>query len=148
MRLVAPMLLLSLVAAPALAVQGVGPSQPPKPLTRSAAKARVGEMFVQSDPNKDGVVTRAEYDARLNKMLAERPVGSPKGPTAAQVKSIRATADASFIRTDANKDGKVTAAEMSAGPMAMFDRADVNKDGVLSPEEQMAGIRAMRQQQK
>jgi hypothetical protein len=148
MRLVAPLLLLSLVAAPALAVEAVGPKQPPKPLTRAAAKARVGEMFAQSDPNKDGVVTRAEYDARLNKMLAERPVGSPNGPTAAQVKAIRATAEASFARTDANKDGKVTAAEMSAGPMAMFDRADTNKDGVLSPEEQMAGIRAMQQQRK
>jgi hypothetical protein len=81
-------------------------------------------------------------------MLAERPVGSPGGPTAAQVKSIRAAADSSFARTDLNKDGKVTAAEMSAGPMAMFDRADTNKDGVLSPQEQMAGIRAMQQQRK
>ena len=108
----------------------------------------MAQLFAENDPNKDGVVTRAEYDARLERMLASRPVGSPGGPTAEQVKGIRASAAASFDRTDLNKDGKVSAAEMSAGPMAMFDRADVNKDGVLSPQEQTASIRAMKQQRK
>ena len=124
MRPVVPLLLLSLVAAPALAVETVGPQQPPKPLTRADAKARVGQMFAESDPNKDGVVTRAEYDARLTRMLAERPVGSPGGPTAAQVKSIRAAADSSFARTDLNKDGKVTAAEMSAIAASFADTSE------------------------
>lgn len=40
-----------------------------------------------------------------------------------------------FERADTNKDGKLTLAEASAGPLAMFDRIDTNHDGKISPEE-------------
>lgn len=40
-----------------------------------------------------------------------------------------------FDTIDADKDGKVTYAEMEAHRKAEFDAADANKDGALSPEE-------------
>ncbi|KRB79492.1 hypothetical protein ASE00_19880 [Sphingomonas sp. Root710] len=49
-----------------------------------------------------------------------------------------------FDRADANKDGKVSLAEASAGALAMFDRVDTNKDGTISPEEHKAARDAMR----
>jgi len=49
-----------------------------------------------------------------------------------------------FERADANKDGKVTLAEASAGPLEMFDKADANKDGTMSPDEHQAMRDSMR----
>ena len=49
-----------------------------------------------------------------------------------------------FERADANKDGKVSLAEASAGALAMFDRADADKNGTISPEEHKAARDAMR----
>ncbi len=49
-----------------------------------------------------------------------------------------------FERADTNKDGKLTLAEASAGPLAMFDKVDTNHDGTISPEEHKAAFAAMR----
>ena len=49
-----------------------------------------------------------------------------------------------FDRADANKDGKVSLAEASAGPLAMFDRVDTNHDGKISPEERSIAFEGLR----
>lgn len=49
-----------------------------------------------------------------------------------------------FARTDADKDGKVSLAEASAGALAMFDRVDTDHDGTVSPQEHDAARDTMR----
>lgn len=96
-----------------------------------------GERFKAADSNKDGALSRAEWDA------AQR-------------------ANDPFTRMDSNKDGKVTEAEMQAfgdmmraerggrkggrgegrgDPAAFFAAADGNKDGALSSAEWQAAGR-------
>jgi Ca2+-binding EF-hand superfamily protein len=52
---------------------------------------------------------------------------------AAEPKS--ATANAEFIKMDANKDGKVSASEHAAGAKQMFETMDANKDGKVTAAE-------------
>ena len=47
-------------------------------------------------------------------------------------------ADQFMQRFDANKDGKVTAAEYPKAALAAFDLVDTNKDGTLSAQEKQA----------
>jgi hypothetical protein len=42
---------------------------------------------------------------------------------------------------DTNKDGKISAAEYRAQPLANFDKADANHDGVLTAQELAAARR-------
>lgn len=49
-----------------------------------------------------------------------------------------------FEAADANSDGALTLAEMTAHALAMFDRADADSDGIVTPEERLAAHRAMR----
>lgn len=52
---------------------------------------------------------------------------------AAQAQPLRGAA--MFERLDADKDGKITKAEMSAGRERMFKRLDRNRDGVIDETE-------------
>lgn len=47
----------------------------------------------------------------------------------------------SFVKADANKDGKVTLAEAQAAALAEFDKLDTNKDGVLTAKERMEAMK-------
>jgi hypothetical protein len=40
-----------------------------------------------------------------------------------------------FDRSDADKDGRVSLAEMQQAALARFDRADLNHDGTITPDE-------------
>ncbi len=79
-------------------------------------KGRMGEHFKEMDTNKDGVVSKAEFDIAHDKHFAEM---------------------------DVNNDDKLTHEEMRAGHkkarkkrrLSPFDKADVNKDGMLDREE-------------
>lgn len=53
-----------------------------------------------------------------------------------------------FATLDADKDGKVTKAEIEAQKTARFEQADTNKDGKLSVEEMTAARDAMMAQRK
>jgi Ca2+-binding EF-hand superfamily protein len=53
-----------------------------------------------------------------------------------------------FSAMDADKDGKVTKAEIEAFRAARFAQADANKDGSLSPEEMAAAHDSMMAQRK
>lgn len=157
-------------AVPALAADQPRPA--PQPMTRAAVQQKIAERFARFDTNRDGVVTRAEYDAARTAMRAER-----QGKRFAKLDkdgngqvSREEFADrgdrgegrglgmrghgrhhgggmgrfGSFEMMDANKDGRVTLAEASARPLAMFDAADTNRDGTVTPEERQAARAAMR----
>jgi len=55
---------------------------------------------------------------------------------------------AMFGMADANKDGRVSLAEMQQTALQHFDRADLNHDGKVTPEERRQAWQQMRAQHK
>ena len=104
--------------------------------THASAAAKYNLEFNATDLNHDGVLTRAEVQARILKMQA---AGS-------RIDAVHAKrlADLWFDNADTNKDGKVTRAEGQALLARMFDRSDRNRDGQVDADEQAAAGRAMR----
>lgn len=122
----------SAIAAPAFAQDA--PPQPPRPGGTA--------MFDRLDTNKDGVITREEYNADVA---------------------------ARFAKLDTNKDGKISEEERQAAPgggMGMrgvtgdvtladmqtragqrFDRLDANHDGKIDKAEMDAMMARMRDRQ-
>jgi Ca2+-binding EF-hand superfamily protein len=85
-----------------------------------------------SAPKKSAVVALAVLGALMGTAaLAERGgmgMGGPGEGRGAMLMEM-------FEAIDADKDGKVTYAEMEAHRKAEFDAADANKDGALSADE-------------
>ncbi len=74
----------------------------------SLALAQPRRPLGWADVNRDGVITREEFD---------------------QVRARR------FERLDTNKDGVVTREEFMAAEVRAFERLDRNKDGKITPDE-------------
>jgi hypothetical protein len=113
------LLVLAGLATPALAQE-----------TRASASAKFKAEFAASDTNKDGVLTRAEVQARIGNMKV-----GPGRPDPVHAKRL---ADLWFTSADKNKDGKVTQAEAQALLAATFAKYDVNKDGKIGGDERAA----------
>ncbi len=93
-------------------------AQAPEPAGRPQDKARIDQRFMAADKDGDGALNRDE--ARLGM------------PALGRV----------FDQVDANKDGKVTRAELEAAFQARarrqyqdFESIDSNRDGVVTREE-------------
>jgi len=112
---------LLLAAAPAIAADKVDP--------------KIRAEFDRSDLNHDGVLSRAEVEARVDRM----DVGKTKMPAA----KAKAIAGAFFTTADANHDGKVTPGEMQGLFRALASRYDTNHDGVVSLDERAAARAAV-----
>jgi Ca2+-binding EF-hand superfamily protein len=54
-----------------------------------------------------------------------------------------ASVDKEFSMMDANKDGKVSAAEHAAGARSMFEQMDADRDGKVTAEEMAAAHQAV-----
>ena len=81
------------------------------------------ELHRLMDRDKDGKVTKEEWEAWKKKYAGQKPVAT----------AVR------YVELDTDADGNVVANEFIAvfGPesKAIFDKADKNKDGKLSKEE-------------
>jgi hypothetical protein len=108
----------------------------PGPLPRTEAQAMVKARFAIIDLNSDGTIDAAEAHAAAVAAAAEMD----RNPGRKIVSDIPGSGpdEGWFTRIDANRDGRVTLAELSAAPLANFDRIDANHDGILSPEERAA----------
>lgn len=164
----------ALVAIPAFALMPGGHHGEMAPQTRASAEALVKEHFAQIDANKDGSVTREEFDAsrakqreaRLDQRFAsmdtnkdgqisrdefntahkDRGEGMRGGGRhhGGKHEGGRMGRGGMFFAADANADGKVTLAEAQTKALQMFDRADANKDGTVTPEERKAAWQSMK----
>lgn len=88
-----------------------------------------------SAPKRTGIVAVALIGALMGSAaLAEQGemgMGGPGGPGEGRGAMLAEM----FDTIDADKDGKLTYAEMEAHRKAEFDAADTNKDGALSADE-------------
>lgn len=101
------------------------------------------------DADGDGKVSFAEYKAsQADAMLARLDTNKDDRITKDEAVNMAGGRGEGFIarlfeRTDANKDGVLTRAELETGAKRRFDAADNNKDGWLSRDE-LAGLRQNR----
>jgi Ca2+-binding EF-hand superfamily protein len=116
----------ALLATPALAADKPAPSAK----TAAAVSPRIKAEFARSDANKDGFLTRAEVQARVQRMDVGRSRMSP-----AQVQMLASTW---FTTADTNRDAKVSPAEMQRLLARIAGRYDTNGDGVVSVAERQA----------
>ena len=98
--------------------------------TRTSASAKFKAEFAASDTNKDGVLTRAEVQARIGQMKAGQGRLDPV--------HAKRMADLWFGSADRNKDGKVTQPEAQALLAATFAKYDANHDGKIGGDERAA----------
>jgi hypothetical protein len=119
----------ALVLAPVLLGASIGSALLAQE-TRASASAKFAKEFAASDTNHDGVLTRAEVQARIGHM----------GAGAQKIDPVHAKrlSDLWFDRADANKDGKVTQGEAQALLAATFQRYDANHDGKIGDDERAA----------
>lgn len=82
-------------------------------------------MFARADANKDGVVTRAEFESTGEQLRARMQ----------HLAAARGGASRLFANADSNKDGRISEAELEQDVLARFDRMDLNHDGTVTPEE-------------
>jgi EF hand len=104
----------------------------------------MGKMFEQMDADKNGSISRAEFDAA-------HAGGHHRGGHDMQMgrgdhdgMKMGRGGGRMMMMADADKDGRVSRAEAVSGALAMFDRADTDKDGILTAAERRSAWQAMR----
>jgi hypothetical protein len=102
------------------------------------------QFWTNADANKDGAVTKAEFDAArgarfttqdANKdgFLVQAEMAPPPG--AGGPPPGGGGGGGFGMRADADGDGKISKAEYLAGGTMQWDRADANKDGKVDKAE-------------
>ena len=82
-----------------------------------------GQIIQRLDANKDGILSRAEYQVALDMMA--RFAGADIAKRASQ----------RFDEDDANHDGQLSRSELDLGAQKRFTKADANGDGWLDKTE-------------
>lgn len=96
-------------------------------------------LMAVADTNKDGVLTRAEFETMGQQLKGRMEKASiARGGMATRM----------FDMEDTNKDGKVTLAEMQQAALARFDRVDLNHDGTITPQERQQAAQMFKAQRQ
>lgn len=120
---------------------------------------RKAERFANLDTNRDGQISRAEFDAprargdraERREARAERREARGMRRGGGQGGMFARFGGRMFGQADANSDGRVSREEARRGALALFARLDTNRDGAISTDERRAareGMRAQRQQRR
>lgn len=106
--------------------------------------------FERLDTNRDGMISRDEF-AQARQMRVERRAqnratpGQPRAMRGMNRQGGGMMGGAMLRMADANRDGRITLQEATAGAARHFDMLDTNRDGQITPEERRAGRGMMRQ---
>lgn len=120
-------------------------------------------MFTKMDSDKDGQVTANEMDAMHSSMkdkghdkehATARTEGGPTDEKMQDKKAYDQTGTGKSMpkqmssaqkiaAMDTNNDGKLSAAEHTAGAKQMFSKMDTDRDGSLTAQEMREGERSM-----
>jgi Ca2+-binding EF-hand superfamily protein len=103
-----------------------------------------GAMFDRMDTNRDGSISRQEFNA-AHAQMQERHVMIMKDGAGRH--GGGRMAEHLFGMADANHDGRVSLQEAETAALAHFDRIDANHDGKITPEERMQAHGKMRPHQ-
>jgi Ca2+-binding EF-hand superfamily protein len=87
-----------------------------------------------ADANKDGILTRAEFDSAVASGKLKPRHSKMRGSQLVRL----------FDSADANKDGRLSLEEARQATLQRFDAADANRDGVLTPDERRQASRTER----
>ncbi|MBU0724998.1 MAG: hypothetical protein KJ904_17240 [Alphaproteobacteria bacterium] len=105
---------------------------------------RAEKMMEHLDANKDGKISREEFEAGRPGGKDDKFADFDKNADGALSKEeyqamfmarTQKMAERTFDRLDANKDGKIDAGERQAHQDAMFKRLDKNGDGSITADE-------------
>lgn len=118
--------------------------------------ANRGAMFDRIDSNRDGSLSRSEFEAapmRQQRRVAMRSDGQPGArPEGMRMRGMRmgmgGLRGPMFDMADANRDGRVTLQEATAAAHRHFDMADANRDGQVTPQERMQMRQRMRAERR
>src|SRR5690242_4796631 len=86
------------------------------------------------DANKDGILTRAEFDTAVASGKLKPHHSKMRGSQLVRL----------FDSADANRDGRLSLDEARQAMLQRFDAADANRDGVLTPDERRQASKAER----
>lgn len=123
---------------------------------RDAQRQKRGEeRFAKLDSDGNGQISKAEFDAAREARGAKRAEAGKPGHDGQHIGRKHHRGGHGHGKmgmmgrgADANKDGVLTKAEFTAGPLAMFDRADANKDGQVTAAERQAAHAAIKAEMK
>lgn len=120
-----PKMLLVVAAVAMAGAAGPAIAQDGKP----SREARASAMFDRMDADKDGMISRAEWDAARAAMAERRGKQGGRG---------------GWASLDSDGDGQLSAAEWQAAgrPAERFAAMDADNDGVLTREEIMTARQA------
>jgi Ca2+-binding EF-hand superfamily protein len=98
-----------------------------------ASEDRTEARFDRLDTDGNGAISREEFAAQVEARDTRRGGGMARG-----MRGRGGNGHAMLSGADANSDGAVTQAELSAAMLARFDAADADSDGTVSREERRA----------
>lgn len=95
-------------------------------------------LCFSDDFNRDGKITRAEFDHATQQAFNGAAKGgflTPEQYYQLQAAQSRAISARVFQRLDKDRDGKLTLAEFASSQERLFSRLDKNNDGVVTEDE-------------
>ncbi|MDE2135037.1 MAG: EF-hand domain-containing protein [Alphaproteobacteria bacterium] len=119
-----------------------------RPRSEFASRGNFGlaGFCFDNDLDKDGKVTRAEFNTAVGKRFALAANGAAtmnaEQFAADLARHFRESNARTFKRLDKDGDGTLTLAEFAANELKMFARLDRNKDGVIAADEMRPKFRS------